>query len=102
MTIKFKTPNANQRFVAAEQLITQSWYRYLGGIENLDGRTTTIETLTAAFGPLIIDLDTRLQAVEAEQTVQNNRIDGLEAAVFGGSGGSGEFGDGFGSGFAVS
>ncbi len=99
---KYKIPNVGQQINSAQFITTKPWFRYLEGIENLDGRMVTIEDLTAVFGPLILSMNTRLQTVEAEQSVQNNRLDGLEAEVFGGAGGSGEYGDGFGTGFAVS
>ncbi len=98
---KFKIPTTSQPFTVSDRA-AQSWYRYLVGIEDVDTRLTPIETQDALNTNAILALTIRMDSVEAGQNVQDNRLDDLEVAVYGGAGGTGQFGDGFGAGFEVS
>ena len=102
--VTYKIPHFDQLLTAegSHAHADKTWYRYLAGIEDLNIRVVDLEAQEEINTANILDLQTRVQFIESQQTVQNNRLDGLEIAVFGSAGGTGEYGDGFGAGFAVS
>ena len=61
MTIKHKIPNAGQRISSGGSMPSQSWYRYLSGVEELSTRLDSVSDTTGSetLGQLI----TKVQAI---------------------------------------